>query len=129
MRDYLRFQLIFLGLMTGFTPAASDKALQSMRDKIKASNIKNRVYLSIQEIADYFNPILEGWINYYGRFTRSQLYKICSYFNCIIIKFLAKKYKFRRCKGKATNLLIKIRKRRPNLFAHWKHGMEGAFVV
>lgn len=116
-------------LFTGFTPAVSNDAIKSMIDKIKVSGIKTRSYLSIEEIAYMFNPVLNGWINYYGKYTRSSLYKVLRYFNCTLVNWLARKHKFyKRNKYKAINLLIKIAKFKPNLFVHWKMGMEGAFV-
>jgi RNA-directed DNA polymerase len=31
------------------------------------------VYLSLEEIATLLNPVLRGWIQYYGRFYRTEL--------------------------------------------------------
>ncbi|MCA2773576.1 MAG: group II intron reverse transcriptase/maturase [Microcystis sp. M122S2] len=116
-------------IFTGFGPGVSAKATLAMIDKIRKSGIKNRPYLSIKTIAYMFNPIINGWINYYGKYTRSGLYKMIRYFNCTLVNYLAKKYKFyKRNKDNAVNLLIRIRKHHPNLFAHWRSGMEGAFV-
>ena len=142
--DYQTTEFIFLGyefrkrvcqdkfgeLFINFTPAVSNKAIQSMKDKIKASKIYKRTNLSINEVARLFNPVLLGWINYYGKFTKTRLYKVLNYFNCTIVSYLARKHKFKKgCKHRAIDLLIKIRKYRPNLFAHWKCGMVGAFII
>ena len=116
-------------IFTGFSPAASTEAIQGMIDKIRDSGIKKRPDLSLNAIAKMFNPVLRGWINYYGAYTRSGLYKMIRYFNCTLVNYLARKYKFyKRNKDKAVNLLIRIRKHQPNLFIHWRLGMEGAFV-
>jgi len=50
-------------VFTGFLPAVSKEALKSMRAKVKQSNIRNRTELSLLDIAQMFNPILQGWIN------------------------------------------------------------------
>lgn len=56
-----------------FSPAVSMAATKSMNRIIRESNVRNRVDLSIEDIARWFNPKLRGWINYYGRFNRSAL--------------------------------------------------------
>lgn len=116
-------------IFAGFSPAASTKSIQAMIDKIRKSRIKKRPDLNIKAIAKMFNPVLSGWTNYYGAYTRSGLYKMLRYFNCTLVNYLARKYKFyKRNKDKAVNLLIRIRKHKPNLFVHWRLGIEGAFV-
>lgn len=55
-------------LFTGFTPAASKGALKLMRATIKESNLRNRSDINLNEIAQWFNPILQGWLNYYGKY-------------------------------------------------------------
>lgn len=116
-------------VFTGFGPGVSSKATQAMIDKIRNSGIKKRPDLDIKDIAQMFKPILSGWINYYGAYSRSDLYKMVRYFNCTLVNYLARKYKFyKRNKNKAVNLLKRIRKHKPYLFVHWRMGMEGAFV-
>ena len=60
-------------LFCGFNPAVSPSALKSMRTKIRELNIRRRTELSLAEIAHSLNPLLRGWINYYGRYARSEL--------------------------------------------------------
>ena len=49
-----------------FTPAVSKTAVKLMRAKIRNSNIRKRTDLSLDDIAKEYNPILRGWLNYYG---------------------------------------------------------------
>ncbi|RWB90990.1 MAG: hypothetical protein EOQ57_36145, partial [Mesorhizobium sp.] len=57
----------------GYTPAASPTALKSMRATIKSLNIPRQTPGTLAEIAQQLNPLLRGWIAYYGRFSRSAL--------------------------------------------------------
>lgn len=81
-------------LFTGFTPAVSKKAIKAMRDKIKEQNFGKRTELSLEDIANKYNPILRGWINYYGRYNRSSMYVIQRYFNKTLIAWaMARRYR------------------------------------
>jgi RNA-directed DNA polymerase len=60
-------------LFCSFSPAVSPSALKSMREKIRDLNIRRRPDVSMSEIARKLNPILRGWIEYYGRYTSSAL--------------------------------------------------------
>ena len=68
-------------MFVNFTPAVSKAALKSMRAKIRRDEVLNRTDLSLDEIAKWYNPILQGWLNYYGGYCRSGMYSIWRDFN------------------------------------------------
>jgi len=116
-------------LFLSFSPAVSKDALKSMRRLIRRSNLRNRVHRSIEDIARDFNPVLQGWITYYGRFNRSALYPFLRYFNHALRDWVMNKYRrFRRKKTRAGQYLQRIAQQRPGLFAHWRYGMTGVFA-
>lgn len=116
-------------LFMSFSPAVSNGALKSMRAIIRKSNLRNRVDLSIEDIARNFNPALQGWINYYGRFTRSALYPFFRYFNHALRDWVMNKHKrFRGKKTRAGQYLQQMASTQPGLFAHWRCGMTGVFA-
>lgn len=116
-------------LFLSFTPAASKASLKSMRAKIRSVRFRNRADMNIEDIAKKCNPILRGWINYYGKYNRSSLYPAFRHFNITLITWAMHKFKkFKRHKTKAAIFLQGIAKRQPDLFAHWKVGMIGAFA-
>jgi RNA-directed DNA polymerase len=51
-----------------FTPGVSNKAAKAMRYKIRNWRIHLKQDKSIDDISRKFNPVIRGWINYYGRF-------------------------------------------------------------
>ena len=104
----------------GFNPAVSNKAKKSINGQIKQWKVHKRSDLSLEEIAEMANPVLQGWINYYGKFHRSALRPLFQHFNDILWKWVKRKYKrFRQCGRKARQWLERLAKREPNMFAHW----------
>jgi RNA-directed DNA polymerase len=47
----------------------------------------------LNEIAALVNPIVAGWMNYYGRFYRSQLYPLLRRVNTYLMRWAGKKCK------------------------------------
>lgn len=116
-------------LFVGFTPAVSKLAMKSMRLRVRRSNMQNRSDWSLNDIAHQFNPVLNGWLNYYGRFNPSAMHPVVRHFNQSLVAWAMHKYKqFRRRKTRAGKFLEKIARRDPNLFVHWRRGNVGVFV-
>jgi len=116
-------------LFVGFTPAVSNTALKSMRAKTKQLNWRNRTEISLNDIAKRYNRVLQGWLNYYGKYNRSSLYSVWRHFNKTLVAWAMHKYKsFRGHKTRAMNFLLRIAEKQPNLFVHWREGMVGAFA-
>ncbi|MEI6469995.1 MAG: group II intron reverse transcriptase/maturase [Betaproteobacteria bacterium] len=113
----------------GFSPAVSKSAQISMRSHIRASGIRNRSDLSLQAIANMYNPILRGWINYYGCYQRSALESVMLCFNKVLKAWAMRKYKkLRGRKTMASLFILKIQKENPQLFSHWSHGLGLGFA-
>ena len=82
--------------------------------------IDRRSDLNLSEIAEKCNPILRGWENYYGKYSKSSLNSIWNFFDEKIVKWIKKKYKKVKSKGKARQILSQIKLDFPMLFTHWK---------
>lgn len=116
-------------MFVNFTPAVSKVALKSMRAETRKWDIRNRTDLNLKDIANMYNPVLRGWIAYYGRYYRSGLYPVFRHFNKTLIAWAMRKFgRFRNRKTWASIFMEKISEREPSLFAHWKAGMVGAFA-
>lgn len=112
-----------------FTPAVSKSAVTSMRGKTRKLNVRNRTDLELTDIARWFNPILQGWLNYYGKFRPSALDGVWRHFNMTLVAWAMKKYKhLRGRKTKTVKLFDRIVKEQPKLFAHWRVGKVGGFA-
>lgn len=116
-------------MFVSFTPAVSKVALKSMRATTKKFNWRNRTDLSLNDFARRYNPVLNGWLYYYGRYQRSALYPVWRHFNKTLVAWAMRKYKrFRNRKVWASKFLENISEKEPYLFAHWRAGMQGSFA-
>ena len=116
-------------IFTCFLPAVSSAALKAMRQGTKRGNLRNRVDLSLEEIAKWYNPVLRGWIEYYGRFYRTAMHPVFSHFNRTLVKWAMRKYKRLKVhKTRASLFMQRIAKSRPSLFIHWQLGLSGSFA-
>ncbi len=116
-------------LFVNFTPAVSKSAMKSMRATTRKCNIRNRTDLSLNDIARWYNPIIRGWLNYYGRYSRSAMYPVLWHLNRTLVAWAMRKYRyFRQRKTWASLFMEGILKRQPWLFAHWQIGMKGSFA-
>ena len=105
-----------------FSPSVSQKSLKAMRSRIKQHPIIKGCYSkSIESIACILNPIIQGWINYYGRFRKSSLSSIFHYINDKLTRWVMRKYKsLHRRRTWAGRWLKNLYLLNPDLFAHWK---------
>ncbi len=105
----------------GYTPAVSPTALKSMRATIRSLHIPRQTTGTLAEIARQINPLLRGWIGYYGRFSRSALYSLVNYVNQKLKAWIMRKYKrFRFHKTRASLFLRKLARDNAELFVHWQ---------
>lgn len=104
-----------------FNPAISDAAAKAMRARIRTWRLHLRSGSSLQDLARAINPIVRGWINYYGRFYRSALVPSLNSINRYLMRWAMRKYKrLRRHRQRARQRLVLIARSEPGLFAHWQ---------
>jgi RNA-directed DNA polymerase len=107
-----------------FTPGVSNEACKSMRQVIQQWRLHLKPDKTLEDISRMFNPVLRGWINYYGRFYKSALYPVLRHMNRALIHWARRKYKrFNRHRRRAEYWLGRIARREPRLFAHWQMGI------
>ena len=112
---------------TGFNPAISNRALKKICEVVREWDVNQWVgwSLTLEDIAEKINPILRGWINYYGKFYPSILRKHLRHVDLRLALWVRTKFKrFKRHKSKSIHWLGKIARLCPNLFAHWKWGYK-----
>jgi len=116
-------------LFVSFCPAVSSKALKSMRENTRRLNFRNRTDLSLRDISRLYNPVLRGWIAYYGSCYPSAMYPVFRHINKTLVAWAMRKY--RRLKGhktRASLFLENVAEKQPHLFVHWQRGTVGAFA-
>jgi RNA-directed DNA polymerase len=103
-----------------FNPAVSRDAIKEMHQEIRSWRIHRQTSSTLDEIAQNINPVVSGWLNYYGSYYKSALHRIMDHIDWKLVKWAARKY--RRMKGsqrRATKWLNRIKSKEPSLFAHW----------
>jgi len=108
---------------TNFLPAISDKAKKNIRKKVRDWRLQLKSDKSLQDIANMFNSQIQGWLNHYTYFYKSEVYGLLRYINNCLVKWVRRKYKKRRARRKAEHWLGQVARRDTKLFAHWKFGI------
>jgi RNA-directed DNA polymerase len=109
-----------------FLPAMSTKAAKAIRKTIRewrmASTRNNQ---RLEDLARLVNPVVRGWMNYYGRFYRSKCVQTLRHLNEALAAWARRKYKrLRRRERASMHWLGRIARREPNLFVLWKLGVR-----
>jgi group II intron reverse transcriptase/maturase len=107
-------------LFLNFSPAVSAKAAKAIRQLIRRWKIHRWTQLTIEDLASSFNPVLRGWINYYGSYYRSLLAPVLGQLDYALMRWAKRKYK--RLHGSLTQARVWVRRlsqRHPGLFVHW----------
>jgi RNA-directed DNA polymerase len=104
-----------------FTPALSNKAAKGIRHTSRSWHWPVRSDKDLEDLSIMFNPIIQGWINYYGRYYKSALYPTLRCLNRRLVMWATRKYKrLRGHRRRAEAWLDRIARKQPRLFAHWK---------
>lgn len=111
-------------LFTSYLPAISKKSVSSIHETIKSWNLKCLHNRSLRFVASYINDVVRGWINYYGKFGKTEFWKVMFHLNHSIAYWAKTKYKRLRRRGviSAHYWLAGISQKAPNLFYHWQVG-------
>jgi len=105
----------------------SNKAGKVMRQTIRQWRLHLKPDKTLEDFSHMFNPVLRGWINYYGRFYKSALYPVLRHMNRALVHWARRKYKrLTRHHRRAEYWLGSVARREPQLFVHWKMGIMPA---
>jgi RNA-directed DNA polymerase len=107
-----------------FLPAVSTEAMKEMGREIRSWRMAKRSDKSLNDLALMFNSVVQGWINYYGRFYKSRLLYFLRRLNNHLVRWVCRKYKqrLRNRERRAMAWLAEIARRSARLFAHWRFG-------
>jgi RNA-directed DNA polymerase len=109
-----------------FLPAISNKAAKAIRQTIRDWRMAStRNYQRLEDLARFTNPVVRGWMNYYGRFYRSKCVQVLRHFNEALARWTRRKFKrFRRRERASVHWLGCIARRDPSLFVLWQLGVR-----
>ena len=107
-------------LFTAFVPAISPEALKKISGEVRRWRLHTRTRHDLRDLAELVNPIVRGWMHYYGRFFRSELHPLLKRINAYLVRWARKKYRrlasFKRAKRWWDHLVNRHR----DLFAQWQ---------
>ncbi len=107
-------------LFVSFQPAVSKDALAKMSAEVRSWRLHLRTGHDLDGLAEWLNPIVAGWMNYYGRFYRSRLHPLLQRINTYLMRWAGQKYKRLRGYRRFTRWWFGIVEREPELFAQWR---------
>jgi RNA-directed DNA polymerase len=104
---------------TAFLPAISKDALNKISGEVRRWRLHRQVGRTFAELARAINPIVRGWMQYYGAFYRTALHPLLRRINAYLMRWIRKKYKRLRTFKKAHACWRRIIRQYPRAFAHW----------
>jgi RNA-directed DNA polymerase len=105
---------------TSFLPAISPEALKAKGARLRELRIHRRTDLTLDDLARWLNPIVAGWMRYYGRYCRAQLFPLLRRVSTYLRRWAGKKYRRLRTYRRFKRWWTGLQEREPGLFAHWK---------
>ena len=73
---------------TAFLPAISKQALKRISAEVRSWRLHRRTGHTFADLARRINPIVRGWMQYYGAFYRSALYPLLSRINAYLVRWI-----------------------------------------
>ena len=105
---------------TRFLPAISNDALKKISREVRSWRIHRRTGHTFVQLAREINPIVRGWMNYYGAFYRTELHDLLRRINAYLVRWIRRKYKRLAGFKKAKACWKGITTRYPRMLAHWQ---------
>jgi group II intron reverse transcriptase/maturase len=134
-RDYAHTAFTFLGFtfrarkarnhrtgvnFTGFLPAVSLEALKRMGRQLRDWRLHRRTGSTTKQLADLINPVVRGWMQYYGAFYPTALRGLLRRINTYLMRWLRNKFERLRAIRKARRAWGRVVDQYPRLFTHWQ---------
>ena len=106
-------------VFTSFLPAISKDAQKKVSEEVRRWRLHRLTGRMLSDLARQVNPVVRGWMQYYGAFYRSQLRPLLLRINAYVMRWLRRKYRKVRPFKKALACWQRIISQSPRLFAHW----------
>jgi len=107
-------------LFIGYDCAISISSRKRIADKLEELNVNKLTFKSIVGVAQYLNPMIRGWVHYYGKFKMYELTKVFRLLSKRLVWWARKRYKrYKTSIRKGYKWLAAVRDQYPTLFYHW----------
>jgi RNA-directed DNA polymerase len=108
------------GRFMSFQPAISKDALNKISREVRAWGLHRQTGSTFAQLAKTINPVVAGWMRYYGAFYRSALYPLLGRINAYLVRWIRKKYRRLKTVKKARRAYKGATHAYPRMFAHWQ---------
>jgi RNA-directed DNA polymerase len=114
---------------TGFLPAISGKSMKRINETIHRWNLNSHTNQTVERLATVINPIVRGWMTYYGKFYPTRLKRFMQILNDRLARWGMRKFeRYKRRFYKAQEWLTRIAEKEGLIFYHWKCGVLPLFT-
>ena len=104
---------------SSFAPAISRDKLIDKGRELRSWRMHRHVNDDLADLAEWINPIVRGWMTYWGHFHRAQMYGLLQRINAYLMRWACKKYRRLRSRKRLRVWWADLVARAPKLFAHW----------
>ena len=110
-------------LFLGFDCAISISSKKRIAERMKALNIAYLTHKSIVGVAQFLEPYIRGWVNYYGKYRLSALNSVFQLLKRRLVMWARTRYKrYKTSLTRAYAWLERVRAQFSGLFYHWRLG-------
>ena len=111
-------------IQMGFTPSISRKSQKRINEECFKLKIHRMTHLTLDKIAEILRSKTRGWINYFGKFRRSDMHGVFRTLNFRLALWVRNKYRRfgRKRISFAYKWLVEASKHFPTMFVHWEYG-------
>jgi RNA-directed DNA polymerase len=108
-------------IFTSFLPGVSKDALKRMRQTVRGWKLNRQTHETLAALARQYNPIIQGWWNYYGAFYQTAMLQVYQHIDRALERWARRKYKALSGRKRASGQwLRKMKGADPHLFHHWR---------
>ena len=104
---------------TSFQPAMSREKLVEKGREVRGWRLHRRPGDSLEDLAEAINPIVRGWMTYWGRYYRTEMDPLLKRINTYLLRWARKKYRRLRSFKRLKAWWKGVTQRDLGLFAHW----------
>ena len=112
-------------LYLGYDCAISISSKKRLAATMKALDIEHLTHKSIVGVAQFLEPYIRGWVNYYGKFRLWEMNPLFQLLRRRLVMWARKRYKrYKTSINRAYRWLERVKDQYPSLFYQWRLGFS-----
>jgi hypothetical protein len=112
-------------LYLGYDCAISIRSKKRIAATMKTLDIEHLTHKSIVGVAQFLEPYIRGWVNYYGKFRLWEMNPLFQLLRRRLVMWVRKRYKrYKTSINRAYRWLERVKDQFPTLFYQWRLGFS-----